>query len=209
MRGRTRRDIGVVDGQLANAMSRCKTDRVGAHRSTRPRRHCRDDGRRVESRAEEGAEGHVAHQLTLDRRREPVAKLPDEVPLVGRVPGVGLWKREVPIPMQGQFPSTPDGIMRGRQFHHALEHRQRIGRPEEAEVERQRLLVQARLEPRHLEDGLGFGGEGEHAVADRIIKRLDTEVIARQHHLVAVAIPDGKRKHAVEACERVDAEFLA
>ena len=66
-------------------------------------------------------------------------------------------------------------------------------------------MLMRRFDPRHFEQRLDFGREGEFSAALEIIEGLDSEMIARQKQLRrrAAQVADRNGKHAMQAIQTV------
>jgi hypothetical protein len=84
--------------------------------------------------------------------------------------------------------------MAGRELMYVLEERIRSWSRYEREVVIKHLLIYFRCNGRVLEDGFDFRSEDEPAVFMKIVKRLDTDSVAREHELLSRTVPDCYRK---------------
>src|ERR1044072_7027481 len=94
---------------------------------------------------------------------------------------------------------TIEAIMPCWQLQNTVEHRERVGDPQQSQVLVQRLKVYAARRVRQLQQSFYFRRESEARVLMAIIKRLDAEVIARNEKVFSLVIPNGKSEHAVQA----------
>ena len=119
--------------------------------------------------------------------------------------------REVAIPITAHIHRVGGQVvseaMRGRQLVHALEERF-VGRGElQREVRAQRIAVHSLMELRMREEALDLAAEHQAAAIFGlgVIKRLDTENIARAEQAILLLIPDNERVHAAQLVD----DFLA
>src|SRR6476619_4412519 len=58
------------------------------------------------------------------------------------------------------------------------------------------------------EYGFDFRGEDEHVVDDRVVERIDPEMISREQQLALFSVEQCKGKLAIEFVDEIDAIFL-
>jgi hypothetical protein len=103
------------------------------------------------------------------------------------------------------LPKLHRHCVRRCKFAYAAPDALRIGdEPEREEVD-QRLVVDAPLEPRPVEQPLQLGGEDEGAVDQRVVEGLLARPVARAEQALLPRIPQREGEHAREPIERVGA----
>ena len=148
--------------------------------------------------------GHVGPQVDADRVLHPLLELLLEVARGVVVVGHEL---DVPVALLADGAAGHRERVPGRQLANALEQ----GLAIEAELEGQ-VVAQAvevgfdRRQER--EQRLGFRGEQEGAVHDRVVERLHPEPIPSAEQRALVRVPQGKGEHAAQVGERVGAPLL-
>ncbi|MCY1528629.1 hypothetical protein D9M68_637410 [compost metagenome] len=91
-----------------------------------------------------------------------------------------------------------------RQLFHALDQSAwRRHHSMEVEVEVQRLRIQRGVQVATLEQGWQAGGEAQAPIGARQVQGLDAEAVASEKQPLAVALPNGQGKHAVEPGQHV------
>ena len=154
-----------------------------------------DDGRRIQSPTQAGADGHIASEAKSDRVAEEVPEA------LGRVPHreAGLATRgKIPVPLHRDLRIHRQG-MRGRELPDALEEGV-LGmiKAGPVEVVEDRALVRRGPEAGR-QQAFDLGGEGESRTVPGIVERLHPHAVPRAEEPAPISVPDGKREHPVEA----------
>ncbi|CAL2058425.1 protein of unknown function [Streptomyces murinus] len=154
----------------------------------------RGHGGGVEAAGEQGAAGHVGDELAAHDVVQQGAHGGDGGVAVVLV-RAGL---KTPVDAGGQSGAVdgddgaglhlahavPDGVPRG------LDHHEQFAQSVEGHPGAGQRVG---------EDRLGFGAEQDAVGRAVVVERLDAHAVADHHELVAAAVPDGERVHAVEA----------
>src|SRR5208283_1694196 len=100
-----------------------------------------------QSRTQKSPDRNVAHHLLLDRRAEPCANLIRQVRFRAFEAVFRTMfrrrKRQVPVLLDLELTALPERAVACRKLANSLEHRQRIGHPEESQVLVERLQIHA------------------------------------------------------------------
>ena len=93
-------------------------------------------------------------------------------------------------------------MVAGRQHLHAFQQRAVGEEVLEGEVLHQARLVEPALEAGNRQHGLLLGAECKLLALLAVVQRLDAIAVARQQQASLAPVPQGQRKHAVEALQR-------
>lgn len=141
-------------------------DRKGLHGTVEEFRHQRHVQRRVDAAAQEHAEGDIGHHAPGDR----LAQKPPDLLHIFLFAERSTARAEIEgIPVSTDLASplrVELQVAAGLEFPDPLEKGFRWGSVGEGQVMVERLTVQLPFEPRHREDRLDLGGEGEQIAPD-------------------------------------------
>ena len=198
-----RRDRVLRGGLVEALVAEADAERVQA-RADGARRE-RGGDRRVEASAQVRGDGNVRAQPDLRRRLEDRLELVHEV-VLRRVDGVEL---EIPpAPLLDDSVAADDRVVRRRKLpdsHEGGAVRQRrpggerVHDPDWVELAPRRGVAQERLRLRREADVAPELGEEQ---------RPHAEAVARQQHLLPLAVPDGDGEVSVQAIEEARAPLL-
>ena len=163
-------------------------------------REHRDQQARVEAAAQEGADGHVAHQVQPQRFVDLFFELVGErlvAALELRLVG------EVPVAANRGFAAVLEHQhVPGREFADAAVHRARRRDEAQGQVLVERLEIHLAQRRVAGEQRLDLRREGEAGRGARVVERLLAEVVARDDQLAAARIPEAEREHAAQVLDQ-------
>src|SRR5262249_20753795 len=111
-----------------------------------------------------------------------------------------LGEAQVPILPDLDLAVSPRQRVAGEQTFEATEERLLARRGMIGKIIWERRVIDFRRDGASLEERLDLRGEIERAVAvQRVIKRFDTEPVARQQEFAPRRIPDGEGEHPAQA----------
>ena len=169
-------------------------------------RHGADDAGGVDAAGEERADRDVGDEVRLDGVAQERAHLDGGFALVD---GARRFLRpQIPVARDRQLAAAVTQDVAGRQLAHTVEDRLIRRRGAERQIVRQRLGRDGAAHVGMAEQRLELAAEDQPARRGREVERLDAEAIARQHQLVALAIPHGEAEHAGQRLDDSGAALL-
>ena len=193
-----RRNCWVIERALSHAILLGKCDGVGAYVCRGLRHECHDC-RRIETRAEERSDGHIADHLRFHGMTEAVPDFGCQVGFGARKRGCRRRKTEIPVLSDLQLTVTKDAIVPGGELGNAPENGLGIGHPQKGQVLVQRLPIDLSAHSRHLQQRFNFRSKGKLASALGVVKRLHAEVITRdeQQRRSGTQVADAEGEHPI------------
>src|SRR5262249_42606414 len=140
----------------------------------------------------------VALKLGVDRRAEAIAQLKFEVLRRFREIMIRSGELQIPVLFCLKLPLTPSAEVTSRQLQDLIEHRQRVGNPQERQVLTERTLVDAQRRIGQRKQRLYLRSKRKTIISMTIVKGLDSKMITGNKQFLLQAVPDRKRKHAVQ-----------
>ncbi len=186
------RPLELVEARLLEA------DREGLHRIGLLAGGERDQTGRVDPAGEQHADRHVGNQVGADGVAQGLAQLARELVGGAALRPLGLDRRRPRVAAQAQLAVAPDGERAGRQLARLGEDRQRRRDRVEGEEGGDGARLDLAREARLLEQRLELGGEGERALAQAVVERLDPEAVAGEQQALLALVPDRHREHAAQ-----------
>ena len=169
-------------------------------------RHQGDDEARVEAAAQHRSQRHVAHQPQAHRLLEPLEQALHR--LLERA--LRSWSRLGVRPVL--LDADPVGVDHERVPRHQLgdagERRGRCGEEAEGEVGVDRLVVERVADEAGGEQALELGGEDDQVADARVVERLHSEAVARDHGPAALPVPHRQAELAPQLRREVGAVLL-
>ncbi len=166
--------------------------------------HGGHDRARVDTAAEEGAEGDVADQLPGDRPVQAISHFAGELALVD----VHLGGRRFPELMNRRGSVAVDQPTAGSKLLDVPVGGPRKGHVEEGQILQHRVGVDAFVSAGQPPDRPRLGGEPQLSFVDLVVEGLDSERIASQEEVSFPAVPDGEGEHAVELVDALRPLFF-
>jgi hypothetical protein len=160
--------------------------------------HERSDGARVEPAAQERADGHVRHEVRLDRlleqRPEALAVLRERAPLAG-------GERERPVALDVDPTVLEEQRVPGLEEVHLLERARGGGHVQVKEVRVDGRGAHATLDEPCREERLELRAEDERAARAGPDERLDAQAVACNEQRPIAVVPDREGEHPREALD--------
>jgi hypothetical protein len=167
-----------------------------------------DDAGRVDAAREQHTDRHVGNQVGADRAAQGLAQLARQLPGRATPDCIGCDRRGPRVAPLRQPAVAPDGHGAGRKLARLGEDRQRRRDRVEGQVGGDGAGVDLTREAGLLQHRLQLRGEGERAVDEAVVERLDAEAVAGEQQAPLAAVPESDCEHPPQALGEAVAVLL-